>query len=229
MKNSRLALGIVVGLITAASANAQRKTLATPTGVLFRYSGDTIWQERDSTITRTTYKGDTVVRDRWMNGRRLEELTFLQLGDSAKLLFSIDSAGARRPGHERLMPILIISSSRQLLASAMRAPNRGANYVPYAPPAPISYCIDRTRNMVQHADTARDIRKIGDRTDTTVYVFIADTTVKRVSPNPATLGYAMYTTLIGEMQMSVVRRNLATRNPAPGSLPGRSTDGCNPG
>jgi hypothetical protein len=156
----------------------------------------------------------------------VDEMTFLLVGDSARILSTADSSGGSFGG-ARMVPAFVALAARDFLASGISAAGRGSDYVPLAPPTPISYCIDRSRTIVQHADTARDIRKVGARTDTTIFVFVGDTTVKRMAPSPATLGYAMYTTLVGEMHMSVVRRNLASRTSSPSGLPGKSTDGCN--
>jgi hypothetical protein len=222
---------LVLAMAAATQSQAQqRKTLAGTTGTLFRYSGDTIWQERDTTVNRTIYRGDTVTRERIVNGRRMNQTTYVLVGDSARFLFSIDSAGARHEGSSRLSPAMIVMSARDMLSRQLTSPiaTRTTDYVPLSPATPISYCIDGSRKMIQHGDTARDVRTVGTKVDTTIYVFVGDTTVKRVSPNPTSFGYAMYTTLVGEMHMSVVRRNLASRNPPPAGLPGRSVDACNP-
>ena len=219
---------ILLAVTAVASAAAQpRKTVETHIGTLYRFNGDTIWQERDSTVMRNVYRGDTVFQERTVPGKPRSAVAYLILGDSARVLWSTDSTGARVNGSPRLLPAMIANSPRDMLAMQMRGP-QGAWRVPLTTTAPVSYCIDGARTILQHADTARYLRKSADRVDTTVYVFVGDTTIKRVSPNPATLGYAMYLTVFGEMEMSLVRKSLASRQgPAAAGIPGRSSDTCN--
>jgi hypothetical protein len=218
----------------AASAHGQRKIVTSQIGVLFRYNGDTIWHERDSTVRRTIFRGDTISNEQSVAGRLRYAQTFLVSGDSARLISVVDSTGATRTPVTRSLPARMASSSRDMLAMEMRRLQVRPGYVrptdpPRAPSSPFSYCIDGTRTLIQHVDTVRDVRKGPGRTDTTIYVFGSDTTVTRLSPSPAILGYSMYNTLWGEMHMSLVRKSLASRDGPPKDLPGRSLDACNPG
>jgi hypothetical protein len=105
-----------------------------------------------------------------------------------------------------------------------------ASDVPVAPRDPISYCVDGSLSIRQHVDTVQYIRTVpGKAVDTTTYVFTGDTTVRRLSPSPREFGYAMANTLVGEMHMSLVRKNLDARAaPLTAGLPGRSSmsPGC---
>jgi hypothetical protein len=227
---------LVLALAIASNALAQRKVVTSDIGVLYRYQGDTIWYERDSTLTVTICRGDTISTRSTMAGRLRYAHSYVIIGDSARLVSAVDSTGAPQPGTGRMAPARVASSTRDMLAMQLRTAQtrermrqRGiGDYVPLSPPSPISYCIDGTRTMVQHADTVRDIRKSSSRVDTTVYVFGSDTTVRRLSPSPTLFGYTMYNTLVGDMHMSVVHRNLAARSsPQESALPGKPSDACN--
>ena len=226
---------VLLALAVAASAQGQRKVVPSEIGVLYRYNGDTIWHERDTTVKRSIFRGDTIFNETTRAGRLRHSRVYLVVGDSARVISAIDSTGTSRPPAKELVTARFATSSRDMLArqqqlAGIRERLRRHGYghqPPLAPPNAISYCIDSTRSIVHQADTARDIRKSGGRVDTAVYVFVGDTTVKRLSPSPQTFGHAMYNTLFGEMHMSIVRGNLA-----PGSstlekeLPGQSASFC---
>ncbi len=220
-------------MTVAPAPGLSRKVVVTQTGYLLRYNGDTIWVERDSSVTRTVFRGDTIVTDVWVDDRREQAMIYLVDGDSARIASSIDSTGApARAG--TVIPLGFAARSRDMLERELRtAPLRermrqrgGGTSVPDSPSTPVSYCIDASRTIVQHADTARDVREIGGRTDTTVYVFRGDTTVARISPSPRIFGHAMHTTLMGEMYMSLVRRNVESRSAQSIGLPGRAPLPC---
>jgi hypothetical protein len=226
----------LLALAVAASAHAQsRVTVVTDLGTIFRYNTDTIWSERDTSMTRTVYRGDTVTTERWRVDRRLSLTRHVVIGDSARLLVAIDSNGAPQTTETRMLPARFLSMNREMLASQLNRPELPRGYtsptdVPLSPASPMTYCIDGSRVIIQHGDTARDVRTARGRTDTTVYVFDKDTTVRRLSPAPRTFGYVMYNTLVGEMKTSLVRKSSATRYAATyRKLPGKNYDACNPG
>src|SRR4051812_19891695 len=208
-----LAFVLLAGLSLSIGAQL-KKTVASRSGILLRYSGDTIWSERDSTVNRWIYHRDTVVVVHYLSGVRGSETTWLITGDSARVISQRDSTGPHQPDSRSTLPARFLFSSREGLARELASPSmRFRTLVDSSPATPVSYCIDSVRDIVQHGDTARDIRRHGSRADTTIYVFVEDTTVRRVAPNPATLNYAMYNTLFGEMHMSIVRKSLVERLP----------------
>jgi hypothetical protein len=225
----------LLALVIAASAHGQRKIVPSQIGILYRYQGDTIWHERDSSMTRTVFRGDTIRSERWQDGRRISSTVHVVAGDSGRMVSNIDSTGAEgRTGVS--VPARLLYARRDMIAMQMRSADARAKMsqrgygtrVPVSPSSSIGYCIESGRSIVHQADTARDIRTREGRADTTIYLFVGDTTVRRLSPSPRTFGYAMYNTLFGEMHMSIVHRNLAGRSsPLEQELPGRPSDSCN--
>jgi hypothetical protein len=208
--------------------------------MLFRYAGDTIWYERDTTVRRSIYRGDTIVQATFVGGRVRSGWTMVVIGDSAVTLSTTDSLGSSHAtrsaiparmalaDREMIAMEIRVNASRARVASLLSARPRATD-VPIAPRDPVSYCVDASLSIRQHVDTVQYIRTVsGKAVDTTTYVFTSDTSIKRLSPSPREFGYAMANTVMGEMHMSLVRKNLDARAvPVTPALPGRSYSlGC---
>jgi hypothetical protein len=237
MKTLSLLTGCAIGLTLATDANAQaRRIVANDVGNLYRFTRDTLWYERDTTVMRYVYRGDTIFTERTLNDRRVASWVQVVVGDSIRYLSYDDPADpVRRAGtavHVRggTYPRSMVISSLQMNETRASMAARGVGtMVPRMPAEEQSYCIDGSRKMTQRGDTVRDIRVLPGRTDTTVYLFIGDTTVQRVSPAPRTFGYGLRQALHGDMYMSLSQRSMAQRTtPFDTMVPGKNYDRCNP-
>ena len=233
---ARFTLAIL--LVGAAGANARaQKIVWPPTGPLFRYNGDTIWVERDSTSTRVVYHGDTVTRVVMMNGSVRSTTVYVVEGDGARMIDSRDANGAPRPSEiGRQVPRSLATMERDMLQSSIRseaswsqqnatraqmAPmgyNMPSTEPPTSPVQPVTYSISSGVSIVQHRDTAFYVRGcIGrGKLDTTTFVFHGDTSVDRLVP-ARTFGQGMVVTLVSAMFNANVRQSLSSRAALPRS------------
>jgi hypothetical protein len=228
---------LLAAMGAGSEASAQRTTVPRSIGGIFRYAGDTLWVERDTTVERTIFRRDTVVRATFIDGRQQSQVTFLVVGDSARVLGAAgqDRTGWR-PGMVATLTQLLFQ--RDELARAIRTAEVTANLrasmarmgrppsatePPTMPQSPLTYAVASGTRIVHHLDTLRYLRDVAGRTDTTIFLFIADTVVQRLSPTPRTFGLPMRAGLIGEMRMSLNRRQIAFR-PSTLELPGPATD-----
>lgn len=208
----------------AASVAGAQKTLVTTTGSVFRYHGDTIWMERDTTETRIIYHGDTIVRRMTIDGRRLNEVTMVLAGDSAKVVSSVDTAGkvtASQAG-ARSMPRLVATMERDMLARELEmqpirerveAFRADLTNVPLSPSSPITYALSPATTIIHVRDTVRYVRGCPSpgRADTTVFLLFGQDSTRRLTAPARTFGQAMAVSLISQMRMSIVRQQLAAR------------------
>ena len=154
-------------------------------------------------------------------------------GDSAKLVDDIGADGTRRSENAgTTVTASILLTDRRMLETVLsmadlqaRSPFPGssnttstvggANPVPRPPsPAqPVTYDPAPTVRMVQHGDTVRYIRGCvpREKPDTSVFVLFGADSVRRLSP-ARMFGRAMVASLLGQMQMTGVRQNIAARD-----------------
>ncbi|MBC8090083.1 MAG: hypothetical protein H7Z40_22725 [Phycisphaerae bacterium] len=83
----------VLAGLAVSDAQAQITTPINTGGFQYRYHGDTIWRQRDTTMVQTVYRADTVFRSTFFHGRKSSSYTYLALGDSSRILESRDAAG----------------------------------------------------------------------------------------------------------------------------------------
>src|SRR5262245_15566709 len=88
----RVAMVAVFGCGAVPRAQAQAPVeLVTRLGVVWRYLGDTIWYQRDTTARRSIYRGDTVFETESVNGQLRYARTYVLRRDGATLVASTDS------------------------------------------------------------------------------------------------------------------------------------------
>src|SRR4051812_7804052 len=116
----RFAIAGLCSLLTAATSTAQRKSLISG-GSIYRYLGDTIWVERDTTVRRTIFRGDTIVKTSWLNGGQLSSQIYVAMGDSARLIAVGDSAGrVSARTIPRALPLRGLTIEREMLETQLR-------------------------------------------------------------------------------------------------------------
>ncbi|MGH7617111.1 MAG: hypothetical protein ACREPM_07785 [Gemmatimonadaceae bacterium] len=218
--NGRAVRGALLGLVVASAASAQ-KTVVNSLGWIFRYHGDTIWLEHDTTVARAIYHGDTVDRTETLDGRPRYTIRYLLRGDSADILSMRDSTGAlrERSASVRALPGVAVLVERQMLENELRASNRRSmapvgtfdRLEPPAQPEPArTYTIGRTVTMVQHRDTVRYISGCAavGHADTTTFILFGRDSVRRTTPNPRMFGQAMALSLVGHMKSAILQEDL---------------------
>lgn len=240
MKCSSIAAAFVLSYAAASVAHAQ-KTFASNSGTLFRYFGDTIWVDRDTTETRVVYRGDTVIRRFSMNGRMRSEMTTVLRDGAAWTISTVDSTGTARPipNQLRSTPLMIATAERDMLARELqmqetmdRASRRvvDAMYFQMMPPSPMTYAVAPATTMVHVRDTVLYIRGCpgAARLDTTVFQLFGDDSTRRLSAPARTFGKAMALSLISQMRLRAIQDRMASQAPSrPRDIPGMSSGACN--
>src|SRR4051812_33882926 len=111
----RLAIAGLLSVLAAPMAPAQKRSLISG-GSIYRYLGDTIWVERDTTVRRTIFRGDTIVKTSWLNGVQLSSQIYVAMGDSARLIAVGDSAGrVSARTIPRALPLRGLTIEREML------------------------------------------------------------------------------------------------------------------
>jgi hypothetical protein len=235
----RLGAWIVAAAAMAVPDGAHaQKTVVGVTGNVIRYLGDTIWVERDTTLRRTIYRGDTVTRASWLNDRLRTTETFVLRGDQALLIEFRDSTGnaVEFKAPLRPLPAMIATMDRRMLESELRMDDLrsrighagDAMEPPVAPDPARTYRLSETRTLLHHRDTISITRNCSAlrQTDTTVYLVFGWDSVRRVAPSPRSFGSAMAYALVGDMRTALVAELAATNTVAlPPDLP-RPGNGC---
>ena len=224
MKRSLRHVGLLV-FIPMAAASAQ-KTIMGMSGNLFRYHGDTIWLERDSTMTRSVTHGDTVEHVTSINDQPLAELTYVAHGDTAVVVKAINARGPVPPGTiGRAVPLAVPTFLNTMLANEIRAaaltPAEGLLAPPALPEEPKTYNLSPAIRLVQHRDTVAYIRGCnGAQGDTTKFLMFGADSVKRISKPERTFGPAMALSLTAQMRVSLMQEFMASRQaPLPSDIP----------
>jgi hypothetical protein len=229
-------------MLPSQSASAQKSVRALTT--FFRYHGDTIWVERDSSSTRVVYSGDTVTKTASVNGAVRSISVYVVKNDLTTLLHYTNAAGVEQSGYftgRKTPGTLLAFGDRTMLESALRTEASRAQRQelmqcsaamglalpstepPASPAQAITYPISLEVSIAQHLDTALYVRGCAakGKLDTTPFVFRGEDSVRRIMPAPQrTFGPGMVATLLGTMQNSLVQQSLATRrSPAADELP----------
>ena len=215
----------------ATPVGAQKRVVSFSGGSLFRYSGDTIWLERDTTVSRTIYHGDTVIRTTSVNDHVRSSLTFVAFGDSARVIAAQDSLGRPASTRYAAVPRRSMNMERDMLALELRMQSTRAQMRDYGvgtqldPPFSSEmarrYAISEMVTIVQSRDTIRYVRGCPSKgpADTTVFILYSADSLKRVSP-PRMFGEAMALSILGQMRLAMGRERMAAQAPAPADLPG---------
>ncbi len=232
----RASLALMCLAVLGARAGAQpaRVVVIAGGGGLIRYRGDTIWNERDTTLTRTVYEGDTVVQSRFVNDRRLSYIVFAIVHDSARVVRTVDSIDAiHLPRAPLTLPASVVLGPRTILALMIQtasltsqafsmSPGGDPTEPPWSPKERQTYRVSASVTIQQLGDTVQYFHGCpGNATDTTTFVFTGDTTVRRKTLPARSFGWAMTSTIIGEMQGVLMQQLLATTAPPP-ELVGRA-------
>jgi hypothetical protein len=207
-----------------------------------RWKGDTIWRDRDTTSTRTIYRGDTVTRTMFLNGRLRVEQRYVVRGDVGSLLSIRDSAGRTTSSAalaERSVPFSTMVGERSMIEGALRQREMSAQMAgrglsmerPEAARAPgTRERYQWTPNTVieQIGDTVRYIRgcSAAPPVDTTVYLLFASDSARRLAPSPRTFDRHMARAVRADMDMVVLRTRVASRAPDMTGVPGPSHWPC---
>lgn len=230
----RLAAVAIAAMPLCGRSLSAQTTIPGITGMVMRYHGDTIWRERDTTMSRVVFRGDTVIRTMYVHGKSTGTMTYVLSGDDALLVQNVDGDGKPRTGVQaaRSAPALAVIGERQLLESAItsrgmqeRMSGMGigmpGNDAPVSPTTVQTYAMSANRNLVQHGDTVRYItgcQAVG-HADTTVYVLFANDSLKRLTPDARTFGPAMVAAVRADMGGVLLRQRV--RDPADfAALPG---------
>lgn len=226
---TRACTALSVSLALATSAAAQRQIVRPPTGPLFRYNGDTIWTERDTSAIRVVYNGDTVTRVWSINDVVKSTLVYAVNGDVAKIVDSRDGNGVQRTEElGRTSPSRILIGDREMLQSALRTTNMplsNRNAPDPLPAQPVTSVLSYSTSIVQHLDTALYVRGCLGRAklDTTTFVFRGDITIERLSPRRI-FGAGMAFALTSAMHNANVQKSLASMGSASANVPARPHD-----
>lgn len=232
----RLAIAGFCSAVALATSAAQRSIISI--GAVYRYHGDTIWVERDTTLMRTIFRGDTIIKTMWLNDVQRSSQTYVAEADSARLIAAVDQSGRPVPvaASARRYPLEVLTMDRRMLESQLRMEGTMAAVsslglmAQYEPPLFADtvrhYAVSRTLRLVQFRDTVRYLRGCEGAAliDTTTFILYKSDSLKRVKPERV-FGQAMAVSVLNAMRMSLTQERMKSRMPAPSDLP-RAPDGC---
>jgi len=221
---------LAAALATPLATAAAQKTVVSITGTVFRYHGDTIWMERDSTVQESITRGDTVEILSSMNGEVRNHVLYLVRGDSAYVVRNgtVTSRG---------LPAMVVTSANRMLEMEFKNANvlarldslpGGSRFAPPAlPETTRTYKVSPALRFAQHLDTLAYIRGCeGAHTDTTLFLLFGRDSVKRISRPERTFGQAMANGLYSQMRMSLIQEaTKGVQGPVPPDMP-RAPGGC---
>ena len=205
-----------------------------------RYRGDTIWNQRDTTMSRAIFRGDTVFRSRYVHGRLVNTTTSVVRGDNATIIEQRDASGLVRaapaPGttsagaalaEQQMLEQTVRSSAMMDLNKTIRAQTAAMGIsmpafdAPNSPAVVQRYAFTANTNIVQHGDTVRYITGCAEAppVDSVVYVLFAYDSLRRVSASPRTFDRYMVAAVRGDMSSTLIQR-AGTPGSKPTGLPG---------
>jgi hypothetical protein len=205
-----VALAVCAAATIPTAAAQARAFVVDISGTVYRYSGDTLWVDRDSTSTRTIYRGDSVYEEQSIHGRLRRGSVTQVRGDSARLVAVVDANGFARPVKASWTSARSLHTAKTRAERAKLTPRTETN-VMFSHTAPVVHCVDFMTKIIQTADTAVYVRNASGRIDTTAYLLGRDTTVRRLRPNPQTFGLAMHAAIIRDMDRAISLKRTADR------------------
>ena len=230
-----LAIAGFCSAVALTTSAAQKSIISI--GMIYRYHGDTIWVERDTTVTRAIFHGDTIIKTRWLNDVQVSSQTYVVTGDSGRLIASVNQSGRSMPVTSgRSMSLEMLTMERQLLENQVRMEETRARVssmgvmAQFEPPVFADtvrrYAVSSALQIVQYRDTVSYVRGCprGTRLDTTTYVLYKSDSLKRVKPERM-FGQAMAVSVLGTMRIAMTQERMKTLSPAPIDLP-KAPDGC---
>ena len=214
---------LAASMIPITVAHAQKSFVAL-TGSIYRYNGDTIWMEKDSTVMRSIAHGDTIENRTTVNDRVTRDMVAVVHGDSARVISTLGRDGLPRPatGRARSMPASGVTFLQKTLEVEQRTASLGAGrifdqFMPPALPDPArEYVVSPASRIVQHRDTVWSIKGCPtEQNDTTTFLLFGTDSTRRLTTPERTFGQGMVQSLIGEMRQSLMRDLVAAQLPAP--------------
>ena len=112
-------LQVVALLVAPLAIAAAQKTIVGMSGTVMRYHGDTIWMERDSTMSRSIRQGDTITQVERINGKLMDSTRYLVKGQSAWMLR--ESPGGLPPVPGEPVDISVPTMLNQMLEMEARS------------------------------------------------------------------------------------------------------------
>lgn len=232
-RSIRLATIIGAASLSAAIAQAQSVTVNGGVGVVYRYSADTIWRQRDTSMTRTVFRGDTAERSLFVNEIMTSSTRYLVRGDSAIAIERRDRSGKVVAGFTSSLQLVSLESDRTIIEQtqamaamdALRNPNfppRPTIDPPVSPATWQVYAISANKIITQIRDTVVYITGCSARppVDSTVYQVFGADSVRRLAPSPRTFGPLMVQAITADMSIVMARQRLKDRNdPAAPKVP----------
>lgn len=249
-RNFPFALSCVVALAFSNNTYAQKTVVNAMVGMELRYHGDTIWRWRDTTMVRTVFRGDTVIRSSFVNDVATNSMTYVITGDVASVVELRNGTGAALPaGAGATSPATTLMAERDLFTMSVRQKaaelqsaqmfermaSSGASlpempsFMPPRSPADLrKYPFSPNTTIFQHGDTVRYVHGCAaiPRTDTTIYVILASDSLRRVTPNPRTFNHMMTSAVLADMTSVLLRQYSAARDVADPLLPGPRKWAC---
>jgi hypothetical protein len=206
-------LAALVAQVRVQALHAQ-KTVIGLTGSIYRYHGDTIWMEKDSTVIRSITSGDTVANRTEVNDRLMYEMVTVVHGDSARVIQMTrrDGTAAPMPAEGMSVPVAAVTFLQSALQMESRSASIGAGralerMTPPASPDPArEYVVSPASRIAQHRDTVWVIRGCpAERRDTTTFLLFGTDSTRRLTPPQRTFGQGMVQSLLGEMRSALIR------------------------
>lgn len=228
---------VMLGAVAVRSASPQ-KTIIGMTSTVFRYNGDTIWQERDTTVMRTIIRGDTVTNFFSINGVMRYEVAYVVRGDSARLINARYGQGFERAPESvaKSAPASMVLIHHRMLETEFRSAamrERMSSLLsdrepPRSPEPARTYAVSAEVRITQHRDTVFFVRgcpSLG-RVDTTLFLMFGEDSVRRISRPERTFGKAMNLSLTSQMRTALTQERIRSReSPLPPDFP-KAPGGC---
>jgi hypothetical protein len=211
----RLIARAAVLISIATAALPQQQTVIGSTGIVFRYNGDTVWMERDSSLTRSIRHGDTIVETRMQADGWGPETTRIVPRDPGEAIVATGPDGRQyatstgptggREGATRA--IFTLAVLYQQLHAQRLVPSD--HEPPLSPETPREYIVNPASRLVQLRDTIRVIKGCaGARKDTTTFLIFGGDSARRISTPQRTFGIGVAQGLIGQMRQVLLQANL---------------------
>ncbi len=239
-----LVLHAIVGLLASGTRTplVGAQTVVTGFGGYeMRYRGDTIWNQRDTTMSRAVFRGDTVFRSTYVLGRLTNTTAYVVHGDKATVIEQRDGAGTVRAmslatrttsaaavlAEQHMLEQTVRSSAILDLNKTIRAQTAAMGVTMPAFDAPSSpadvqrYAFSANTNISQQGDTVRYITGCVEAppVDSVVYVLFSNDSLHRVSAPTRTFDRYMVAAVRADMSSTLIQR-AGVLGARPSGLPG---------
>ena len=233
-EKTMIARAILLAVLPVASLAAQKLFIGT-TGAVFRYHGDTVWMERDSTLIRSIRRGDTIFERRMINDRLVRETVGLVPNATGDVTISNGADGDERVTSPGLTGELhAVSPTRAIFALEVhnqeirdRWPMPSQHEPPISPETPREYVLSSSARLVQHRDTIRLISGCPrEHNDTTTFLMFGGDSTWRLSSPSRSFGMGMAQSLIGQMRRVLLEAELRADSNVPPNVVVTVVDTC---